>query len=139
MSRFRSRQGRLQRFVRAAARRCVRRPKTMIARWRAPVLTPPVALEALARSVYSVADETSALPPDTRTVVAAYAVAHAFPGASDVETLVVSGHARDRPAARRTPDRIGVEERSLTRTPPARPGGWEDGRHAAILEAGHER
>jgi RND superfamily putative drug exporter len=76
-----------------------------------------VALVALAvpvLSMHTAADDTSALPAHTPVVVATKAVQAAFPGASDTETLVVSGHALGRPAARAQLARLGDQGRSLT-------------------------
>jgi RND superfamily putative drug exporter len=76
-----------------------------------------VVLAALAvpvLSMHTAADDSSALPKGTPVVIAADAVARAFPGASDTETLVVTGHALGRPGARAQLRRIGDEGRSVT-------------------------
>jgi uncharacterized membrane protein YdfJ with MMPL/SSD domain len=84
---------------------------------RAALGTALVVLAALAvpvLSMHTAADDATALPVHTPAVVAARAVQAAFPGAGDTETLVVSGHALGRPAARAQLERIGAEGRSLT-------------------------
>jgi uncharacterized membrane protein YdfJ with MMPL/SSD domain len=84
---------------------------------RAALGTALVVLAALAApvlSMHTAADDSTALPPHTPAVVAARAVQSAFPGAGDIETLVVSGHALGRPAARAQLAAIGGEGRSLT-------------------------
>jgi RND superfamily putative drug exporter len=84
---------------------------------RAALATALVVLAALAvpvLSMHTAADDSTALPPHTPAVVAARAVQSAFPGAGDIETLVVSGHALGRPTARAQLAAIGGEGRSLT-------------------------
>jgi uncharacterized membrane protein YdfJ with MMPL/SSD domain len=73
-----------------------------------------VALAVPVLSMHTAADDATALPVHTPAVVAARAVQAAFPGAGDTETLVISGHALGRPAARAQLQRIGAEGRSLT-------------------------
>jgi RND superfamily putative drug exporter len=86
------------------------RPRTALA----AALVALVALAVPVLSMHTAAEDSSALPAHTPAVVAAKAVQAAFPGAGDTETLVVSGHALGRPAARAQLAAIGAEGRTLT-------------------------
>jgi uncharacterized membrane protein YdfJ with MMPL/SSD domain len=71
-----------------------------------------VALAVPALSMHTSADGESALPVHTPAVLATNAVEHAFPGAADTATLVVTGHALGGHASRAALERIGVRGRT---------------------------